>query len=91
MLHKFRNDLTAGTGDGAVKNPPFVIRASSLDKNFALCYPLPLDGDNHPYKVIRNSPDGYRLRGTKTFDVCENGKPVKYLFFAEKVPEAGDF
>lgn len=87
MLHKFSEQLS-GTD---TKAPPFVIRASQLDKNFGLCYPIDLDGDNHPYKVVRTSDQGYRLRGNKVFDVCENGKPVKYMFFAERLPDSGTF
>ena len=91
MLHKFRDDLAAQTGEDAVKKPPFVIKAGDLDKNFALCFPIDLDGDNQPYRVIRSTPEGYRLRGNKVFDVCENGKPVRYMLFAEKVPDQGSF
>jgi hypothetical protein len=86
MLAKFKSMLAAAAGDGAVKAPPFVIRASDLDKNFALCYPLPMDGNNNSYIVVRTSNEGYRLEGTQVFDVCENGKPFKYRFFAEKLP-----
>jgi hypothetical protein len=86
MLKKFRDMLMAGSGSGALKSPPFVIKASDLDKNFGLCYPLPQEGNNAAYVVERPSDDGFRLKGTRVFDVCENGKPVKYLFFAERLP-----
>lgn len=82
MIHKFREDLLGGSSTDA---PPYVIKASNLDKNFGLCYLLPVEGDNAPYKIDRSSEDGYKLQGTKTFDVCENGQPVKYRFFAERV------
>lgn len=85
MLKKFRDMLAAGSGEGALKTPPFVIKASDLDKNFGLCYPLPVDGNNAPYIIERPSDEGFRLKGNKVFDVCENGKPVKYLFFAERL------
>jgi hypothetical protein len=85
MLRKFRDQLFIGGGDGATKAPPFVIRASDLDKNFGLCYPLPNEGNNAPYIVERPSEDGFRLVGNKVFDVCENGKPTKYRFFAARV------
>jgi hypothetical protein len=86
MLCKFGEQLYATSG-GSAKAPPFVIRASDLDKNFGLCYPLPLDGNNSAYKVVRPANDGWRLEGSAVFDVCENGKPARYLFFAERLPE----
>jgi len=85
MLKKFRDMLSGGSGDGAVKSPPYAIRASDLDKNFALCYPQPTDGNNTPYTIDRSSDGGWKLRGTQIFDVCENGQPQKYQFFAEKL------
>ena len=87
MLKKFRDMLSAGSGDEAIKQPPFVISASDLDKNFGLCYPLPTEGNNAPYVIERPSDVGYRLRGKMIFDVCENGKPVKYRFFAERLAD----
>lgn len=90
MLKKFRDMLSGGSGDGAVKSPPFAIRASDLDDNFGLCYPLPVEGDNSPYIIERPSDEGFRLKGTRVFDVCENGRPVKYRFFAEKLAASGD-
>jgi hypothetical protein len=88
MLRKFRDQLSGAGGDGATKAPPFVIRASDLDKNFGLCYPLPVAGNNAPYVIERPSEDGFRLSGNKVFDVCENGKPVRYVFFASRLPDA---
>jgi hypothetical protein len=87
MLHKFKNELTAGSGDGATSAPPFVIRARDLDGNFSKCYPVPTDGGGFAYDVVRSSDEGYRLVGRKIFDVCENGKAVKYRFFAERLPD----
>jgi hypothetical protein len=84
MLKKFRDQLVSSGGDGATKSPPFVIRARDLDQNFALCYPLPQDGNSAPYIVVRSSNEGWRLEGAKIFDVCENGKPVRYRVFASK-------
>jgi hypothetical protein len=85
MLCKFREQVSGSGGDNATKTPPFVIRASDLDKNFALCYPLPQEGNNTAYTVVRSSDEGWRLAGGKIFDVCENGKAVRYRFFAESV------
>lgn len=87
MLRKFR-DQVGGAGGGSAEAPPFVIRASDLDKNFGLCYPLPVEGNNAPYSIERPSEDGFRLVGKKIFDVCENGQPVKYRFFAERLSGA---
>jgi hypothetical protein len=81
MLHKFRDDLDQSD---STKSPPFVISASKLDKNFGLCYLLPVDGNNAAYTIDRSSDGGYKLQGSKVFDVCENGRPVKYRFFAAK-------
>lgn len=91
MLKRFRDQLAAASGNAAVKAPPFVIKASDLDGNFSQCYLLPTEGDNAPYVIERTSDDGYTLRGARIFDVCENGQPVKYLFFASKVPSSGVF
>jgi hypothetical protein len=41
MLKKFRDMLGGGSGDDAVKRPPYAIKASDLDHNFQLCHPLP--------------------------------------------------
>jgi len=86
MLCKFREQVSSVSQSGAANVPPFVIRASDLDKNFALCYPLPQEGNNTAYSVVRSSDEGWRLVGNKIFNVCEDGKPAKYRFFAEKLP-----
>jgi hypothetical protein len=83
MLKKFRDMVAGGSGDNAVKQPPYVIKAGDLDKNFELCHPLPVDGNNAAYTIDRSVAGGFRLRGQRIFDVCENGKAVQYLFFAE--------
>jgi hypothetical protein len=85
MLHKFSQQIATG---GAVDSPPYTLRARDLDKNFGLCYPIPVEGNNAAYQIVRTGDEGYTLKGGKAFDVCENGKPVKYLFFAERVPDA---
>jgi hypothetical protein len=85
MLTKFSSQLAAKTGSNSLSSPPFAIRASDLDKNFALCFPVPLDGNNAPYMVVRVGNEGFKLAGNKVFDVCENGKPVKFSFFAERL------
>ena len=87
MLKKFRDMVAAGSGDGAVKQPPYVIKAGDLDKNFELCYPLPVDGNNAGYTIDRSADGGYKLHGQRIFDVCENGKAVKYRLFAERLAD----
>jgi hypothetical protein len=89
MLKKFREMLGGGSGDDAVKRPPYTIKASDLDHNFELCHPLPVDGNNAGYVIDRSSSGGFKLRGQRIFDVCENGLAVQYLFFAERLPDAG--
>ncbi len=84
MLCKFREQVSGVAQSGQANVPPFVIRASDLDKNFALCYPLPQEGNNTAYTVVRSSDEGWKLAGGKIFDVCENGKPVRYRFFASR-------
>lgn len=89
MLKKFREMLGGGAGDDAVKRPPYTIKASDLDGNFELCHPLPVDGNNAGYTIDRSVEGGYRLRGQRVFDVCENGIPVQYRFFAERLEDTG--
>lgn len=82
MLTQF-GKMLSGTD---TKDPPFALRASDLDNNFGLCYPRPVDGNNHPYRVdYGGKKEGWTLVGTKIFDVCENGQPVRYQFFAKKI------
>ena len=83
MLKKFSEMLAAGSGGGNLNQPPYAIKAGDLDKNFELCHPLPVDGNNAAYTIDRSVDGGFRLRGQRIFDVCENGKAVQYLFFAE--------
>jgi hypothetical protein len=82
-LHKFQRDLAGNS----LKSPPYVIRAKDLDGNFDLCFPRPIDGDNAPYIIERRGDGGWILRGSKIFLLCENGKPIRYRLFAEKVPQ----
>jgi hypothetical protein len=82
MLVNFSSQLAGGSGGGALSQPPYALRAGDLDKNFAMCYPIPLDGNNRAYTIERPSDTGYYLKGGKVFDVCENGQPVRYRFFA---------
>jgi hypothetical protein len=89
MLKKFREMLAGGSGEDATKKPPYVIKAGDLDKNFELCHPLPVDGNNAAYTIDRSVEGGYRLRGQRIFDVCENGQPAQYRFFAERLPNVG--
>jgi hypothetical protein len=85
MLKKFKDMLSAGSGEDATKSPPYALKASDLDKNFELCHPLPVDGNNAGYTIDRSATGGWRLKGQRIFDVCENGQAVKYRFFAERL------
>lgn len=58
MLHKFKDDLSGGND---TKKPPFAISAGKLDKNFGLCYLIPVDGNNADYGIDRSSDGGYKL------------------------------
>jgi hypothetical protein len=80
MLKKFSEQLSGSD----TKKPPFALRASDLDANFKMCLPRVLDGNNQPYRVDWGGGEGWMLRGGVLFDVCENGKPVKYRVFAQK-------
>jgi hypothetical protein len=84
MLRRFSEMLTAGGGPGAVKKPPYVLRAKDLDHNFSYVHLKPADGNNSPY-IIKRDDGGYTLEGNRTFPVCENGKAVSYRFFASLV------
>jgi hypothetical protein len=83
-LRRFSAMLNAGGGAEAVKKPPYVLRASDLDHNFSVVHLKPADGNNSAY-IIKRDDGGYTLEGTRTFPVCENGKAVKYRFFASLV------
>jgi hypothetical protein len=82
MLHEFKSQLSGSE----IEAPPYVI----LDKNFKICSIMDNAGPDDPYRVDRpGGPDTpYRLVPQKAFDVCENGKPVKYLFFAQRMPSS---
>lgn len=81
-LELFSDDLGGGGKDP--NKPPSVISAGKLDRNFQRCLPVKMDGNNVAYKADYTD-GGWKLIGSTTFDVCENGQPVKYRFFAEKV------
>ena len=89
MLKKFSEMLAAGSGGKNLNQPPYAIKAGDLDKNFELCHPLPVDGNNAAYTIDRSVDGGFRLRGQRIFNVCENGRPVQYLFFAELLEDVG--
>lgn len=82
MLTKFSEQLSGNNLSG----PPYVIKASDLDGNFKMLSPRSLDGNNSPYRLDWGGENGWVLHGRIVFDVCENGKPVKYRFFAQKEP-----
>lgn len=83
-LRRFSSMLNGEGGAEAVKKPPYVLRAGDLDHNFSVVHLKPSDGNNSAY-IIKRDDGGYTLEGTRTFPVCENGKPVLYRFFASLV------
>jgi hypothetical protein len=81
-LHKFSEDARKTSTDP--RQPPNAISAGALDKNFRACLPLETTGNNDPYKIMADE-NGWRLDGAVVFDVCENGTPRQFLFFARRV------
>jgi hypothetical protein len=81
-MHSFASDARKASNNPS--QPPNAISGGALDKNFRSCLPLESTGSNEPYKVIADE-NGWRLDGTMVFDVCENGQPRKYRFFAQKI------
>ena len=80
-MHSFAEDAKKESKDP--NKPPNAISGKALDGNFRWCLPADLDGDNQPYKVVKES-EGWKLEPTVVFDVCENGQPRRYRFFAAR-------
>ena len=78
----FKEQLKAG---GDFTQPPYRIRAADLDTNFARCRPKAQDGEAANGYKVDDSADGWELLPQTVFDVCENGKPVKYQFIAKRL------
>jgi hypothetical protein len=81
-MHKFREDARRSSRDP--NQPPNVLRADKLDTNFKACLPVEETGSNAPYKVLADE-HGWRLEPALLFDVCENGKLMRYRFMAQRV------
>jgi hypothetical protein len=81
-MHSFEEDAKKSSDNP--NSPPNSISGGSLDKNFVACLPKKQDGSNAAYK-IKADKSGWILQPTVIFEVCENGQPRKYKFFAEKV------
>jgi len=81
FLHSFSDDAKKSSDDP--NKPPNVLDCRALDENFRACQPMTVTGNNFPYQTIL-SKDGWRLEGSFVFDVCENGSPTQYRFFAER-------
>jgi hypothetical protein len=64
--------------------PPNAISGTQLDGNFCACLPVQGTGSNQPYKVKADG-NGWLLEGMAVFDVCENGQPRQFRFFAQRV------
>jgi hypothetical protein len=75
-LHSFVQD--------AKRDPKQPLNAGALDRNFRAVNPLQQEGNNAPYKVTQDE-GGWKLEPTLVFDVCENGKLVKYQFFGKRL------
>lgn len=84
-MHKFSEDARKTSRQPG--SPPNAISAGALDKNFRACLPLESTGDNMPYTVVADG-DGWKLEGALVFDVCENGQPRRYRFFAQKIGQS---
>ena len=76
-------EQAARPGNPKSGGPPYQIRGADLDANFKKASPTSDTGNDTSYRV-NESKSGWRLVGTKVFDVCENGQPVKYRFFAQR-------
>lgn len=84
-MHKFSEDARkTSTSPGSAPN---AISAGALDKNFRACLPLESTGNNMPYIVVADD-SGWTLEGALVFDVCENGQPRRYRFFAQRVGQS---
>jgi hypothetical protein len=84
-MHKFSEDARKSSREPG--EPPNAISAGALDKNFRACLPVESTGTNDPYKVVADA-DGWKLEGMLIFDVCENGQPRRYRFFAQKIGQS---
>lgn len=81
-MHSFAEDARKTSGEPG--RPPNAISGGSLDKNFRACLPVESTGNNEPYKVVADE-SGWRLEANLIFDVCENGQPRRYRFFAQRI------
>lgn len=82
-LIKFRRLLKNVIPPGEVGEPR-TISATHLDHNFASCCPKPLKGNSGDAYRISYENGGWTMEPVVQFDVCEDGKPVKYRFVAKK-------
>jgi hypothetical protein len=80
-LHSFAEDAKKESEKPGTA--PNAISGSALDGNFAACLPIKTTGNNPPY-TVKADKDGWRLEPTMLFDICENGVPVQYRFFAQR-------
>jgi hypothetical protein len=83
LPHKFK--AMAAQGGRDPRKPPHVIPADALDENFATCLPMEQPGEDRSYDIAISPKSGWRLFPRIPFDVCENGKPVTYLFMARRL------
>ena len=84
-MHSFTKDAQKSSTNA--KEPPNVLRADKLDRNFEACLPKEMTGNNQPYKV-KADEDGWKLEPELEIDVCENGQLKRYKFIGQKVSES---
>jgi hypothetical protein len=86
-LHKFREDLKNKPAKGS-NAPPVSIRAGDLDDNYKKITTVKPRNNPPRYRPDyepKYTEDGTELRFLAAeFDVCENGKPVKYRLLGQR-------
>jgi hypothetical protein len=82
-LHSFAEMARATSRDPA--RPPNAIPAKALDENFSTCMPAIQSGGDRAYDTTIVPKQGWELRPRVPLYVCENGKPVVYLFMAQRL------
>lgn len=87
-LHSF-SEMARGASRDPSK-PPNSIPAKALDDNFATCLPASQPGGDRAYDARIIQGEGWELTPRVPLYVCENGKPVVYLFMARRLATPSD-
>jgi hypothetical protein len=82
FMHLFADDARRSSRNPL--EPPNVISAKALDKNFRACLPVDRTGSNAPYKIIADE-QGWKIEPVLILDVCENGQPRKIAVFGQRL------